>query len=63
MLILHKCGAKGPDRSEPQVPVTKLSRAWPIGIAIFAVAQWRNLFSFNLLLTKLTSVAVANCSS
>ena len=30
-----------PDRSGPQAPVTKLSKRWPFGAAIFAVAQWR----------------------
>ena len=32
---------RGPARSGPQDPVTKLSRRWPFGVAIFAVAQWR----------------------
>ena len=30
-----------PNRSGLYAPVTKLSRRWPFGIAIFAVAQWR----------------------
>ena len=42
MLIFHYCGARGakaPDGSGPQTPVKKLSRWWPFGLAITAVAQ------------------------
>ena len=35
-------GARGaPDKSGQQAPVTKLSRRLPVGVAIYAVAQWR----------------------
>ena len=65
MIILHYCGARGglwaPDRSGPQAPVSKLSRCLPVGVAIFAVEQWRILFSFNPLLTK-ACVVMADCS-
>ena len=40
-LVLIQRWPKGPDRSGPQAPVTKLSSRWPFGVAIFAVAQWR----------------------
>ena len=43
---------RAPDRSGPKAPVEKLSMRWPIGVAIFAVAQWR-FFSFDPPLAKL----------
>ena len=44
---------RAPDISGRQAQVTKLSRQWPFGVAIFAVAQWRDFFSINQLLIKL----------
>ena len=42
------------DRSGPQTSVTKLSKWWPLGEAILAVAQLRLFFFiFNPLLSKL----------
>ena len=46
-------GQKTPDRSGLQASLTKLSRQWHFGVGICAVAQWRNMLSFNPLLTML----------
>ena len=40
MLVTSNFYCQVPIRSRPQVPVVKLFRWWPFGVAILVVPQW-----------------------